>query len=75
MFRLPIPSLSSSKFTYGVRDDYIKNFVAYWKTTYKWKEQEKMINKFNHFKTNIEGLDIHFVHEKPPNLPSNSEVG
>ena len=57
-----------------MRDDYIKNFVAYWRMNYNWKEQEKMMNKFNHYKTNIEGLDIHFIHEKPPNLPPNSEA-
>ena len=73
-FRFPIPSLASSKFNYGVRDDYLKDFVTYWRTEYDWKAQEKMMNQFNHFKTNIEGINVHFIHEKPEQLPKNVEV-
>lgn len=39
--------------------------VDHWLTKYDWKKQEELINKYNHFKTSIEGLNIHFVHVKP----------
>jgi hypothetical protein len=31
---------------------------------FDWKIQEKKINSFDHFKTKIEGLNIHFIHAK-----------
>ena len=33
--------------------------------SYNWKEQEAYLNTFSHFKTNIGGLSIHFIHSKP----------
>jgi len=57
-----------------VRDDYLREFIHYWRTKYDWKAQEKMMNQFNHFKTNIEGINVHFIHEKPEHLPKNVEV-
>ena len=48
--------------------------MDYWKVHYKWKEQEKKLNKFKHYKTKIEGLNIHFIHEKPLIAPHNIEV-
>ena len=37
----------------------------YWLNDYDWRKQEKMINQFPQYKTNIDGLDIHFIHLKP----------
>lgn len=47
--------------------------VEYWKTKYDWRKQEEMLNKFEHFKTKIEGIDVHFMHVKPV-LPEGSNV-
>nr|CAB3242937.1 epoxide hydrolase 1-like [Phallusia mammillata] len=63
--RWPEPSLKTSEFRYGVRDDYMKELVGYWKNEYSWKKQEDWMNSFDHFKTKIEGLNIHYIHAKP----------
>jgi microsomal epoxide hydrolase len=33
---------------------------------YNWRKWEKELNKFDQFKTQIEGLNVHFYHVKPP---------
>tara|TARA_B100000029_G_scaffold30835_1_gene29500 strand:- start:3640 stop:4785 length:1146 start_codon:yes stop_codon:yes gene_type:complete len=49
---------------YGTNLEYMKEISDYWIKKYNWRETEKKINFFNNFKTNIEGIDIHFIHEK-----------
>ena len=56
--------IPSSGWDYGSNLDYIKELVDYWKTTFDWRAQEKLINSFSHFKTDVNGLGIHFIHEK-----------
>ncbi|HVN89868.1 MAG TPA: epoxide hydrolase [Candidatus Binataceae bacterium] len=48
---------------YGANLAYMKELVAYWRTQYDWRKHEAQLNRFNHFKANIDGLDIHFIHE------------
>ena len=49
---------------YGTNLDYMKEFAKYWSSKFDWKKTEEKINKFRNFKTNIDGIDIHFIHEK-----------
>ena len=50
--------------SYGTNLDYMKEISKYWIDKYNWRKTEEKINKFNNFKTNIDGVDIHFIHEK-----------
>lgn len=67
--RLTAP-LEDSCFHYGFNTNHLKKVIAYWKSEFDWKKQVEILNKYPHFKTKIEGLDIHFIHVKPPNPPS-----
>ena len=49
---------------YGTNLDYMKDFSKYWVEKFDWKKTEEKINKFKNFKSNIDGIDIHFIHEK-----------
>ncbi len=49
---------------YGTNLEYMKNFSKYWVEKYDWRKTEANINRFKNFKSNIEGIDIHFIHEK-----------
>jgi len=49
---------------YGTNLDYMKEFTDYWCSKFDWRKTEEKINKFKNFKTNIDGIDIHFIHEK-----------
>ena len=63
-FHLP---LEGTNFEYGFNSNKLQEIIKYWRTTYldKWTERQKFFNQFPHFKTQIQGLDIHFIHVKP----------
>ena len=56
--------IPNSGWEYGSNLAYIKELVEYWRTDFDWRAQEAKLNEFNHFKSEVDGLDIHFVHEK-----------
>ncbi|KAF8765090.1 Epoxide hydrolase 1 like protein [Argiope bruennichi] len=58
------PPLEDAKFEYGFNSNYLQSIVEYWKTEFDWRKQEEQLNKFPHFKTFIEGINVHFVHVK-----------
>ena len=49
---------------YGTNLDYMKEFSKYWIEKYEWRKTEQKINKFNNYKSNIDGIDIHYIYEK-----------
>jgi microsomal epoxide hydrolase len=49
---------------YGTNLAYLKELVAYWRDKYDWRVQERRLNQYDQFKTNIDGLDIHFIHQR-----------
>jgi len=49
---------------YGTNLDYLKSLVDYWQHEYDWGAQEAMLNSFSHFRADIDGLGIHFIHER-----------
>ena len=61
--------IPNTDWDYGSNLTYIKELVDYWRTDFDWRAQEAELNAFNHFKSEVDGLDIHFIHEngKGPN--------
>lgn len=59
------PPLEDVGFNYGFNTNYLTKVLDYWKNNYNFKEQEQFLNKYKHFVTNIQGLDIHYMHVKP----------
>ena len=49
---------------YGTNLNYMKEISKYWIEKFDWRKTEEKINKFKNFKSNIDGIDIHFIHEK-----------
>ena len=56
--------LPGTGWDYGSNLAYVKELVEYWRTEFDWRAQEKLINSFSHFKADVDGLGIHFIHEK-----------
>jgi epoxide hydrolase len=46
----------------GVPLDGLRRLVDYWRTDYSWRRFEAQINTFPQFRTEIDGLGIHFLH-------------
>jgi len=45
---------------------YVQDLCAHWANDYDWRERETQLNRFDQFVTEIDGLDIHFVHQRSP---------
>ena len=52
------------RWDYGSNLDYMKELCDYWVNDFDWRRQEAIINRFSHFTAPIDGIDIHFIHEK-----------
>lgn len=56
--------VSGADWDYGTNLAYMKELIDYWQNQFDWREQEKLINRFAHFCANVDGLNIHFIHER-----------
>ncbi|KAL4713159.1 hypothetical protein ACJJTC_018804 [Scirpophaga incertulas] len=50
---------------YGINTIYLNEILYYWVEKYDFKGRAAMLNRFSHYKTRIQGLDIHFIRAKP----------
>ncbi len=50
----------------GIPLAYLKEVCEYWATDYDWRSREAALNRFDQFTTEIDGLDVHFVHQRSP---------
>ena len=41
---------------------WIQDICRYWAESYDWRSREARLNRFAQFMTEIDGLDIHFIH-------------
>jgi quercetin dioxygenase-like cupin family protein len=56
----------------GVRLAQFTELIRYWGTDYDWRKVEAKLNSLPQFVTNIDGVDIHFIHvrsKEPKALP------
>jgi pimeloyl-ACP methyl ester carboxylesterase len=50
----------------GVQLATIQELARYWSTDYDWRRCEAELNALPQFKTEIDGVDVHFIHVKSP---------
>jgi pimeloyl-ACP methyl ester carboxylesterase len=50
----------------GIPLAYVQEVCAYWAEKYDWRARERLLNRFPQFRTQIDGLGIHFVHARSP---------
>ena len=51
----------------GVQLATMKALASYWATAYDWRKCEAKLNSYPQFITNIDGVDIHFIHVRSKN--------
>lgn len=56
--------LEGAGWTYGANLAYVRELVDYWRDHFDWRAQERRLNRFEQFRTNIDGLDVHFIHRR-----------
>jgi pimeloyl-ACP methyl ester carboxylesterase len=52
--------------TQGAPLSWIQDMCRYWAEDYDWRTREARLNRFDQYITTIDGLDIHFVHQRSP---------
>ena len=48
---------------YGMDQRWLKDFCRFVIEDYKWQATVDELNRFDHFTAEIDGLNIHFIHE------------
>ena len=59
--------LQDVEWDYGTNLAYLKRLVDYWRDKYDWRAQEKKLNELDQFKTTLDGVDVHFIHQRSKN--------
>jgi len=63
--RLPSRELVDDR-SQGVQLATLQALALYWSTDYDWRKVEDALNALPQFQTEIDGVDIHFIHVKSP---------
>jgi pimeloyl-ACP methyl ester carboxylesterase len=63
--RLPSKELVEDR-SQGVQLATIQELASYWATEYDWRKAEAKLNAVPQFLTEIDGVDIHFIHVRSP---------
>jgi pimeloyl-ACP methyl ester carboxylesterase len=50
----------------GIPLAYVQELHQYWMHDYDWRRWEKLLNQYPQFQTNIDDVDIHFLHIRSP---------
>ncbi len=63
-----IPDINN--WSLGVDKKEFRKICDYWISKYNWKNEEKKLNKFNHYIAKVNDLNIHFIYKKSENKNS-----
>jgi pimeloyl-ACP methyl ester carboxylesterase len=50
----------------GAPRDRVRDLLAYWASDYDWRRLERRLNRLGQYRTEIDGLGIHFLHVRSP---------
>jgi len=50
--------------TQGTDPSYLRPLLGYWADEYDWRAHERALNRFRHFHAVLDGVRIHYVHER-----------
>ena len=63
--RWPEPATTDG-WAQGPPVDYVRDLCRYWADDYDWRATEARLNRWPQFRTEIDGLGIHFMHVRSP---------
>ena len=56
--------LDGAGWDYGTNLAFLQEIVAYWAGDFDWRAQERRLNGFANFRAEVDGVGIHFIHER-----------
>ena len=57
-------STAADDWTYGTSPVVLQRLVDYWRSSFDWRAQERALNRLAHFRADVDGVGIHFIHER-----------
>jgi len=57
-------AVEGAGWAYGTDPAYLRDLVTTWGTTFDWRARERELNRFAHFRADVDGLGVHFLHER-----------
>jgi len=61
--RLP-DQLNDAGWHYGTELGYLRELLDYWQNRFDWRRAEDGLNRFNHYRTEVDGIRLHFIHQR-----------
>jgi len=62
--RIGYAPVDDAAWIYGTDARYLSELIDYWRTQYHWREEEAELNRYPHFRAEIDGIVVHFQHVK-----------
>jgi microsomal epoxide hydrolase len=56
--------IDNDRWQRGASLEFMRELVRYWRDQFNWRAVETKLNELPHFRTEIDGLGIHFVHRR-----------
>jgi microsomal epoxide hydrolase len=54
---------------YGTDARWLAELLDHWRDRYDWRVAERHLNRWPHYKAEVDGLDVHFIHVRPEGEP------
>lgn len=67
-----ITEMGEGGWGYGLSVSYMRELLDYWRHGFDWRRQEQAMNRFSHYRAEIDGRKLHFIHQRgrgPEPLP------
>jgi pimeloyl-ACP methyl ester carboxylesterase len=61
------PHAPGAAWAQGTDLEYLKRLLGYWADGFDWRAEERRLNTFKHFRAELGGIRVHFVHERARN--------
>jgi pimeloyl-ACP methyl ester carboxylesterase len=58
--RLP-DEIPGAGWQYGAERSYVRELIDYWKTAYDWPVQETLLNRFDHYRVQMDDIALHYI--------------
>jgi microsomal epoxide hydrolase len=49
---------------YGTNQHYLRDLAEHWLARFDWRTQEAAMNRYAHYRADVDGIGIHFIHER-----------
>jgi len=57
------PAIPGSDWSYGFDAGYLRKLAAAWEADYAWRDAERRMNQFAHYRVTIDDVPIHFIRQ------------